>query len=656
MAQQAKLTLLIELADKLSDKLGKIENKLANFQDRVQKRLNNLSEKISKKLGMSTTSLKKGLMVGATAGIAALGTLAVKGVNAAAKFDEAFMPIRQLNLDKSKGTLDEYRNKIRDASYEVGTNLTDSTNAIYDLQSATGIFGDDAISIFKKVGKYSVATGANINDAMNSTTKAMKAFGLGVDDIDKLLESNAKTVQTGITTFDELARVQTVFGGAAKSAGQDVDAANKMFAMFTSIGTSDAESATLTKSFFQGLRQNADKIEKTLGIKVFDDKGSMRQADTIMKDLADKFKGMSDREVGKLINEIGGPDGLQNALGKAAKGADDMIATFDAFDSSKFNLDEALKNAQGDFTKMKELFSNRLEVVLSKIGDAIIPYLLQLFEILNPALDWLNENMDWLIPAFISFAGVLGIVTAAMWLLNSSMFANPIGLIIAGVAALITIIAILVNKIEGWGNLWDYTVKFVKAVWNGFLTNLELTWLNTQDLLLSGIEKIMIAWYSLKSLWNEAEAQEGLAKIEKQSAERAAKINKTKELSEYYKLEAVNNLTGALNSLSWKKDKEEEKKDTPSLYGGTNGVTDTSNGGGGLGLGTTGKGNPKVSDNVNKVTGASTQAKNITINIEALHKGNNNLSGNDGQRLNMQQYEEMFNEMMMRIIRNAELS
>ncbi|MGV4450933.1 hypothetical protein, partial [Ornithobacterium rhinotracheale] len=65
---------------------------------------------------------------------------------------------------------------------------------------------------------------------------------------------------------------------------------------------------------------------------------------------------------------------------------------------------------------------------------------------------------------------------------------------------------------------------------------------------------------------------------------------------------------------------------------------------------------PKVSDNVNKVTGASTQAKNITINIEALHKGNNNLTGNDGQRLSMQQYEEMFNEMVMRIIRNAELT
>uniref|UniRef100_UPI0039A52334 phage tail tape measure protein n=1 Tax=Ornithobacterium rhinotracheale TaxID=28251 RepID=UPI0039A52334 len=451
MAQQAKLTLLIELADKLSDKLGKIENKLANFQGRVQKRLNNLSEKISKKLGMSTTSLKRGLMVGASAGMAALGTLAVKGVNAAAKFDEAFMPIRQLNLDKSKGTLDEYRAKIREATYEVGTNLTDSTNAIYDLQSATGVFGDDAISIFKKVGKYSVATGANINDAMNSTTKAMKAFGLGVDDIDKLLESNAKTVQTGITTFDELARVQTEYAGAASSAGQGVDTANKIFAMFTSVAKNSDVGATMAKTFFQGMGQQADKFKEILKVNVFDEKGSMRQADDILKDIAGKFKNMSDQQITEAINKIGGPEGLQGALAKVKTGADDMIATFEAFDSSKFNLDDALANAQGDFNKLKELFSNRLEVVMSKIGEAIIPHLLKLFEVLNPALDWLNQNMDWIIPVFGTFAGVLGAVTAAMWLLNSAMFTNPVGLIIAGVAALIALVVVAINKFNDWG-------------------------------------------------------------------------------------------------------------------------------------------------------------------------------------------------------------
>ncbi|MGV4332504.1 phage tail tape measure protein [Ornithobacterium rhinotracheale] len=645
MAQQAKLTLLIELADKLSDKLGKIENKLANFQGRVQKRLNNLSEKISKKLGMSTTSLKRGLMVGASAGMAALGTLAVKGVNAAAKFDEAFMPIRQLNLDKSKGTLDEYRAKIREATYEVGTNLTDSTNAIYDLQSATGVFGDDAISIFKKVGKYSVATGANINDAMNSTTKAMKAFGLGVDDIDKLLESNAKTVQTGITTFDELARVQTEYAGAASSAGQGVDTANKIFAMFTSVAKNSDVGATMAKTFFQGMGQQADKFKEILKVNVFDKKGSMRQADEILKEIAGKFKGMSDKQITEAINKIGGPEGLQGALAKVKTGADDMIATFEAFDSSKFNLDEALKNAQGDFTKMKELFSNRLEIVLSKIGDAVIPYLLKLFEVLNPALDWLNQNMDWVIPVFGTFASVLGAVTAAMWLLNSAMFTNPIGLIIAGVAALIALVVVAINKFNDWGA--------------GILALLgPIGWL------IIIIKKLYDGWGKVKDAFTIGGIMGALKQIGKTLLDAVLQpVQQLLEILSYIPglghlagkgasfIEGLRKNLGAIDPSKESGESKKEDDQPTTLYGNkeTNGAPPILGGAG------EGEKTPKVADNVNKVTGASTQAKNITINIEALHKGNNNLTGSDGQRLSMQEYEEMFNEMMMRIIRNAEM-
>ncbi|MGV4489859.1 phage tail tape measure protein, partial [Ornithobacterium rhinotracheale] len=640
MAQQAKLTLLIDLADKLSGKLGKLEGKVANFQGRMQKKLNSIGDSISKKLGVSTENLKKGLMMGAAAGIAALGTLAVKGVNAAAKFDEAFMPIRQLNLDKSKGTLDEYRAKIREATYEVGTNLTDSTNAIYDLQSATGVFGDDAISIFKKVGKYSVATGANINDAMNSTTKAMKAFGLGVNDIDKLLESNAKTVQTGITTFDELARVQTEYAGAASSAGQGVDTANKIFAMFTSVAKNSDVGATMAKTFFQGMGQQADKFKEVLKINVFDEKGSMRQADDILKDIAGKFKNMSDQQITEAINKIGGPEGLQGALAKVKTGADDMIATFEAFDSSKFNLDDALANAQGDFNKLKELFSNRLEVVMSKIGEAIIPHLLKLFEVLNPALDWLNQNMDWIIPVFGTFAGVLGAVTAAMWLLNSAMFANPVGLIIAGVAALIALVVVAINKFNDWGA--------------GILALLgPIGWL------IIIIKKLYDGWDKVKAAFTAGGIMAALKQIGKTLLDAILQpVQQLLEILSYIPglghlagkgasfIEGLRKNLGAIDPSKESGESKKEEDQPTTLYGNkeTNGAPPI--------LGNTGKveKKPKVSDNVNKVTGASTQAKNITINIEALHKGNNNLTGNDGQRLSMQQYEEMFNEMVMRII------
>ena len=46
-------------------------------------------------------------------------------------------------------------------------------------------------------------------------------------------------------------------------------------------------------------------------------------------------------------------------------------------------------------------------------------------------------------------------VTAAQWLWNAAMTANPIGLVIAAVAGLVAGLAYLASQYEGWGDQWD---------------------------------------------------------------------------------------------------------------------------------------------------------------------------------------------------------
>lgn len=55
-----------------------------------------------------------------------------------------------------------------------------------------------------------------------------------------------------------------------------------------------------------------------------------------------------------------------------------------------------------------------------------------------------------------------GIATAAQWLFNAAMTANPIGLVILGIVALIAIIVLLVTN-------WDTVVKWITEVWGGFI-------------------------------------------------------------------------------------------------------------------------------------------------------------------------------------------
>ncbi|MFL0102269.1 phage tail tape measure protein [Tenacibaculum maritimum] len=301
MQASAKLTMLLDLSKKLFDnKFAKLRKKFSQNVDKMKIKFQGLINEVPM-LGRAFELITNPIAL-VTASILSFGALSAKGVAAVEKFDSAFLPIRQLNLDKPKKEMDAYRGKIRDAAFQIGSNLTESTQAMYDLQSATGVYGDDAIEIFKKVGVYSKATGANINDAMNSTTKSMKAFGLGVNQIDSLLESNAKTVQVGITTFDELAKVQTEYAGATSAAGQTVDVGNKIFAMFTSISKNSDIAANQTKTFFDSLGAQSKNIKKYLNIEVFDTEGNMKAADKLLIEISEKFKNMSDKDITAVIN------------------------------------------------------------------------------------------------------------------------------------------------------------------------------------------------------------------------------------------------------------------------------------------------------------------------------------------------------------------
>ncbi|MCG8883946.1 phage tail tape measure protein, partial [Tenacibaculum finnmarkense] len=482
------------------------------------------------------------------------------------------------------------------------------------------------------------ATGADLGDSMNSTTKAMKAFGIGVDGIDALLASNAKTVQTGIVTFDELAKVQTEYAGATSAAGQSVDVGNKVFAMFTSISKNADIAAGQTKNFFDGLGAQGSKIKKELDIDIFGVDGKMKDADKLLLDISQKFKNMTDKEITDTINKIGGPEGLRTALAKVKTGADDMIKTFNAFDSSKFSLKDALKNAEGDFGKMKEMFSSRLEAVFSKIGEKIIPLLANLFDTLAPVLEWLYQNIDWILPAFGSFVTILGAATAAMWLFNTAVSANPISLIIIAISALVALVVTAITHFDSWGATvlyflgpigmlisafvlvhkhWDSIVNAFKS--DGIIGGLKRIGIVLLDVLLRPLEGILKVAAKLPIIGKYAKS--GLDKIQ----------DLRKDL----------NLTPPEEDKETESGKETVKKD---LYGNP--------------IKPKGNIDPKktLTKQVNKVVGDAKQTRNISITIDALNKGGINLKGGATQGMTLQDVENWFNEAMMRVVRNAETS
>jgi len=79
--------------------------------------------------------------------------------------------------------------------------------------------------------------------------------------------------------------------------------------------------------------------------------------------------------------------------------------------------------------------------------------------------------------ALKAYAFAAKIVTAAQWLWNAAMSANPIGLIIAGVVALLALIALIVNKWNQWGaalSIFLGPLGFIISLFQSFRRNWEM--------------------------------------------------------------------------------------------------------------------------------------------------------------------------------------
>lgn len=89
-----------------------------------------------------------------------------------------------------------------------------------------------------------------------------------------------------------------------------------------------------------------------------------------------------------------------------------------------------------------------------------------------PELQKFADMLNIISPILSALVGIVGLVTAAQWLWNSSLLANPLTWIVVGIIALIAAIVLLVknwDKVKAAaGRAWDWIVDKARSAW-GYL-------------------------------------------------------------------------------------------------------------------------------------------------------------------------------------------
>ena len=378
---ESKLSKVSGLADKVSEKF-------TGAQDRIHQFTGGIREAVSEVpfLGRAVELATNPIVAMGAALVFTIGVMG-KAVNKAGEYNHQFLELQQLNLDKPTSEINKLNDAVLNTAFAAGMGSTKTAEAYYNLQSSTGKYGEEIDKTVQKLGNFSTVTKANFEALVNGAGKAIKIFKLSSNDMDDFLASAAKTVQMGVTTFDQLANVQVDYFGGAAAAGQGFDEANKLFAALTIAAKSPQEAATLTKTAFQGLIDpSVQKGLSKYGVNLFDTSGKMKKLDLITKDLVDRLKTMSDQEFSTFMGEVGGPEGLRTVLNTAKSNGDALLETLKKFDNTKFDIDKALKNANGDFQTLKNLVGNRINVIMVRLGQQILPTIVR-------GLQWFNEKL-----------------------------------------------------------------------------------------------------------------------------------------------------------------------------------------------------------------------------------------------------------------------
>lgn len=266
---------------------------------------------------------------------------------------------------------------------------------------------------------------------------------------------------------------QAIFG---RSAGAIASWANDAATKLGLSKQAAIEAATGFGDMFQqiGFTQDAAQKNSTSIVKMASDLGSFKNlgTDEVLDMISGAMRGEYD-SLQRVIPNINAARVEQEALTESGKTQASQLTAQEKAQATMNIIQKDGARAMGDFAKtsggvanQQKIMAAQTEDLKASLGTSLLPVvktLLGVFTtvflpIIKGIADWIGKNTAIVGPLVV----ILGVLAAAIWIVNAAMYANPVTLIILGIMALIAVIVLLVTN-------WDAVVGFLTAIWQGFV-------------------------------------------------------------------------------------------------------------------------------------------------------------------------------------------
>lgn len=388
-------------------------------------------------------------------------------------FDTAMRRANTMALQSGEA-YDKMRGQIVSMSREIPLVRDELANGLYEVVS-NGVPEDNWIEFLDRSARAAVGGCADLGTTVGTTATIIKTYGLAWDQATSVQDKMQMTAKKGKTSIAELGQALPHVSGSASQLGVELDELMAVFASTTGVTGNTSEVSTQLAAVLNSLikpSSEASKAAEAMGIRF--DAASVKaaggfanfltQLDTSVQAYAAKSGQLSETIYGQLF---GSAEALRLLGSLTGEQKDVFAANIQAMADSTGAIDEAFEIMSESNDSFAQKLNNAIASMTDWAGSAA--------KVAGPVLDLTaNAGMAVMSIAQLAKGMRLAKVASAAWTavqhpLNAAISANPIGLMVMAIAALVAAIVYAYNNCEEFrqscDRMWATVKDVAEVIW-----------------------------------------------------------------------------------------------------------------------------------------------------------------------------------------------
>lgn len=466
--------------------------------------------------------------------IAAVKDFAKGTIEAGQSFEKSMSNVAALS-----GATNDELELLRQTAKEYGSTTQFSASEAADALGYMALAGWDAKQSASALGgvlNLAAASGMDLASASDMVTDYMSAFNIEAKDSAYFADLLAYAQANANTTAQGLGEAFKNSAANMNAAGQDIETTVSLLSMMANQGLKGSEAGTALTAVMRDMTAKMKDGSITVGetsVAVMDASGNYRDMTNILADVEKATEGMGDAEKAAALKSTFTSDSIKG-----------LNLILNAGVSNAADFEDALRKSSGSAEDMADIMNDNFNGALTATKSKLEGVQIELYEKVQPALNsglvafnkfldalkWLIKNGEKVIAvlggmaagvaAYVAYTTAITVMTkgwqaltiatkaqaVAQKLLNAVMSVSPMGLIVAGITALVAAFVILWNTSEDfrnfWINLWEQIKEAAEPVITVLVEAFKKAWEVIKPIVDGAVDVFKQAWVKIKEIWD----------------------------------------------------------------------------------------------------------------------------------------------------------